>query len=121
MSRPAWLLVFLALALPAQAQLTKCVDERGRVHYTDKPIPGCKPSAQQPATPQGAPAAKKEPPKPAAKAPAKVAKRAERLPTADECKSARQQREWLTSDRTKEMTNREARIGQVNEIIRKCR
>jgi hypothetical protein len=32
----------LALALPAQAQVYKCVDERGVTHYTDKPRPGCK-------------------------------------------------------------------------------
>ena len=56
--------LFLALALPAHAQLTKCVDERGRVHYTDKPIPGCKPTAQQPAAvqpPSPAPAVKNPP------------------------------------------------------------
>lgn len=29
-------------ALPAQAQVYKCVDERGVTHYTDKPPPGCK-------------------------------------------------------------------------------
>ena len=29
-------------ALPAHAQMYKCVDERGVTHYTDKPVPGCK-------------------------------------------------------------------------------
>jgi len=32
----------LLIALPASAQMYKCVDERGVVHYTDKPTPGCK-------------------------------------------------------------------------------
>ena len=32
----------LAAALPLQAQVYKCVDERGVTHYTDKPPPGCK-------------------------------------------------------------------------------
>jgi len=32
----------LAAALPAPAQMYKCVDERGVTHYTDKPRPGCK-------------------------------------------------------------------------------
>lgn len=29
-------------AFPLHAQMVKCVDERGVVHYTDKPRPGCK-------------------------------------------------------------------------------
>jgi len=29
-------------ACPLHAQMIKCVDERGVVHYTDKPRPGCK-------------------------------------------------------------------------------
>jgi hypothetical protein len=35
-------LAALFLALPAHAQIYKCVDERGVTHYTDKPRPGCK-------------------------------------------------------------------------------
>jgi hypothetical protein len=34
--------VLLAAVLPAQAQIYKCVDERGVTHYSDKPAPGCK-------------------------------------------------------------------------------
>jgi len=37
----AFLTALLLLALPAQAQMHKCVDERGVTHYTDKPRPGC--------------------------------------------------------------------------------
>jgi hypothetical protein len=32
----------LALALPAQAQMYKCVDARGVTHYADQPTAGCK-------------------------------------------------------------------------------
>lgn len=32
----------LAAAWPAQAQMYKCVDERGVVHYADQPRPGCR-------------------------------------------------------------------------------
>jgi hypothetical protein len=32
----------LLAALPAQAQMYKCVDERGVTHYTDKPPAACK-------------------------------------------------------------------------------
>lgn len=32
----------LLAALPAYAQMYKCVDERGITHYSDKPRPGCK-------------------------------------------------------------------------------
>ena len=31
----------LLCAVPAWAQMYKCVDERGVTHYTDKPKPGC--------------------------------------------------------------------------------
>ena len=36
-------LVLLAIALPAQAQMYKCVDERGKAYYRDQPGSGCKP------------------------------------------------------------------------------
>jgi hypothetical protein len=36
------LLAALLAALPAHAQMVKCVDERGVTHYTDKPRPGCR-------------------------------------------------------------------------------
>lgn len=34
--------VLALTALPAAAQMYKCVDERGVTHYSDKPRPGCK-------------------------------------------------------------------------------
>lgn len=36
----------LLLPGPLAAQVYKCVDERGRTHYSDKPGPGCKQSAE---------------------------------------------------------------------------
>jgi hypothetical protein len=36
------LVLLFACAMPAAAQMYKCVDERGRTHYTDKMAPGCK-------------------------------------------------------------------------------
>jgi hypothetical protein len=38
----ALFIVLLVLALPAQAQMYKCVDARGKIQYTDKPLEGCK-------------------------------------------------------------------------------
>lgn len=32
----------MVAAIPADAQMFKCVDERGVTHYSDKPQPGCK-------------------------------------------------------------------------------
>ena len=115
------LLMLAMLALPAEAQLHKCIDERGRVHYTDKPIPGCKPTAQQPVPPP----ARKEAPKPVATAPGKAAKAAKAapapLPSVAECNAAREQHEWLRSDRGKSVEMRETRIAQMEQTMRKCR
>jgi hypothetical protein len=36
------LAALLAASVPAQAQMYKCVDERGVTSYSDKPQPGCK-------------------------------------------------------------------------------
>lgn len=36
------LAVLFAAASPVQAQMYKCVDERGVTHYSDKPLAGCK-------------------------------------------------------------------------------
>lgn len=35
-------LTLLAAALPAQAQMYKCVDDRGHAYYRDQPATGCK-------------------------------------------------------------------------------
>ena len=56
--------VLLAFSIPAQAQTYKCVDERGKTRYSDKPIPGCK----APGTVVAPPPAKAAAPSKAAKA-----------------------------------------------------
>jgi hypothetical protein len=38
----ALIAALLLAALPAQAQIYKCVDARGTTHYSDKPLPDCK-------------------------------------------------------------------------------
>lgn len=60
------LAVLLASALPAHAQMYKCVDARGVTHYTDKPLPGCKGrpvniQGQPPLSGQVAPPSKPDP------------------------------------------------------------
>jgi hypothetical protein len=56
------LLVFL-IALDADAQMYKCVDERGKIQYTDKPQAGCKESAIKPSPPLSGSGEVKPPPK----------------------------------------------------------
>lgn len=57
-SRYSFLVLLLALAVPvASAQVYKWVDEKGRVHYGEKPPAGSKSSAlKPPAAPPNAPA-----------------------------------------------------------------
>lgn len=45
----------LALALPAQAQLYKCVDEHGRTSYSGQPAAGCKAVDIRPSPPLSGP------------------------------------------------------------------
>ena len=73
------LLALLLTTTHALAQLHKCIDERGRTQYTDKPVPGCKPvgdpqPSAAPAQPKAAPSqgVASVPAKPAAKAGAKA-------------------------------------------------
>jgi hypothetical protein len=117
----AGFLVLFFVTAPAHAQLVKCIDERGRVHYTDKPIPGCKPTSQQPIQPAPPPPAAKK--KDAGKALARAPARAKPAPppSVAECKAAKEQREWLLSDRGKAVDMREARVAQVEQTMRKCR
>lgn len=44
-------LLLLLFPLCAQAQMYKCVDERGKTQYTDKPQAGCKATAIKPSPP----------------------------------------------------------------------
>jgi hypothetical protein len=139
--------VLLVAAFPAAAQLHKCIDERGRTQYTDKPVPGCRPVGDP--QPSAAPAQ----PKPAAKAGAKVAAKAkpsgpaakpyvptaptakagkppaakktvaprqDRTQLASRCKSMRQEYDWLAGPRGERVENRAARIDQVKRAMNAC-
>jgi len=56
--KPLGLAVLLLAAAPAFAQMYKCVDEKGKTQYSDKPGPNCKGGAVQlQAPPPPAPAA----------------------------------------------------------------
>lgn len=141
--KPIALALFLVAAFPAAAQMHKCVDERGRVHYTDKPGPGCKPAAAalQPAAPPAAksapgPAAKSAaargasplvPPgqkratkaRPAAKVAAASAAD-DRAQLAARCKTLREEHAWLMSPRGSGVEAHAARVGQVERALRAC-
>jgi hypothetical protein len=133
--------LLLLLAAPAlQAQMYKCKDERGRWVFSDKPLPGCadapetpgtkspapqSPPLAKPATPQSAPASSKAPARSAAatvRTPQKPAPMTEqeRAYFASECKSAREQLQWLLGPRGKGVENREARAGVLKQKISQC-
>ena len=67
-------LMLLMLAASAQAQMYRCVDAKGKVQYSDKPIAGCQTVKRQE---NAAPAPK---PKPAAKAAPKASRSAAAIP-----------------------------------------
>ena len=123
------LVVLLAVATPAAAQLFKCVDAKGRTHYTDKPLPGCKgqetlrpPAQQQETTPLRAPpqtqtqkaAAQKQAEKKKAKPKADFAWHNPKQHAAF-CKGLRQQQDTLKKANAGEF--REARLGQVQREL----
>ena len=126
--RIACLIVLLCVCLPAAAQMVKCVDERGRTHYTDKPEVDCKTAkgstviAPAPApAPKGAP----KPVKPAAAE--KKTAAAKREPTAGErarfesdCKINQELLEWLQSPRAADVKNRAARAEKIQQAMRGC-
>ncbi len=119
--------VLLAFSLPAQAQMYKCVDEKGKTRYTDKPIPGCKAQTKLAAPPL--PAKGVLPGKgvsPAAQAPARRAAKAEpteheKAYAASRCKTLKQEEQWLLSPRGAAVEAHDARLGQVRQALSACR
>jgi hypothetical protein len=138
------IVLLLGLAAPAaQAQMYKCVDERGRVTYADKPQPGCKggPVDIQPipsisgAAP--APAARPENAVQDADLRRRMAEREQRLATEkqaleERCTKIRQELDWLSSGTRVSRINdagervfmddatREQRIGELRDQARAC-
>ena len=129
--------VLLAVSIPVQAQMYKCVDEGGKARYSDKPIAGCKTQTKLAAPPppaKGAPGARGSLPKgfaapkasASAQAPAKRAAKAE--PTEQEkayfasrCKTLKEEEQWLLSPRGAVTEARDARLGQVRQALSACR
>ena len=117
----------LLLAAPhAVAQLHKCIDERGRTQYTDKPVPGCKPvgdpqPSAAPAQPKAAPSqsAASVPAKPAAKAAAKAKPSGPAakpyVPTAPTVKASKPQAAQKTAALKQERTQLASRCKGLKE------
>lgn len=119
------LAVLLAAAPAAQAQLFKCVDAKGRTHYTDKPLPGCKggPAEIKPPPPSATETqAKQEKARRAAEKKKPDAQRAqldaqEKAQLAGRCQGLRQEEAWLSKSQAE---NRDIRLGQVRQALRAC-
>ncbi len=115
--------LLLALALPAYAQMYKCVDARGKIQYSDKPLAGCRAEKALEA-PRSAPAPKlaarvpgrgRDAPKaanPEAVAPSQLAAR---------CKTLREEHDWLNSADGKKVDFHTERVAQVEQALGACR
>jgi Domain of unknown function (DUF4124) len=119
------LVLLAALAAPAQAQLYKCVDARGKVEYTDNPA-NCKSVAkavEQPKPRPTSPAPAAKAPVKAKEAPTKVAKEPElsRTQLAARCKTMREELDWLNSPRGRNVEYHTERVAQVEQGLRACR
>ena len=142
--RLACLVACVALLVPAaQAQMYKCVDERGRVQYSDKPQPGCKggPVDIQPIPPLSGQVATPPSPSSTAQQDADFKRRQteherqesqEKLAQAERCQRVRQELAWLSAGRRlaqitdsgeriyMDDATREARLSQLRQQVRGC-
>jgi hypothetical protein len=137
---PAALFFVLLVPLGAAAQMVKCVDQRGRTHYTDKPEADCKgaKSTTTIAPPPGsaAPAPPVPPPQKSskaapAKAPgpqAKAGSKGRTLPRTeqeerkfrDDCKSSQDMLDWLGTPAGQKAENHAARVEMIKRSMRNC-
>jgi hypothetical protein len=126
--------ILLAAAFPAAAQLVKCVDEKGRTHYTDKPDQDCKGAKSQkeiapPPAPQAKPAPKAAAPKPQAKKPETPGKPAakkelseqEKRWYASQCKSTQDLLDMVKGPAGEKMPDRDSRIAYLTKALRDCK
>jgi hypothetical protein len=139
--RRACLAVCLALLAPAaQAQMYKCVDANGRVHYSDKPQPGCKGGPvelQQIPTVPGQASTPQSGAQQDADFRRRQSERArqeanEKAAQTERCTRARQELEWLSSSgRLVEINDagervfldeatRESRLARAKQQMRSC-
>jgi Domain of unknown function (DUF4124) len=138
-----WLaLAAMLVALPASAQMYKCVDARGVVTYSDKPSPGCKggPVDIQPIPPLSGQAAKPKAPNPAQQDAEFNRRQIERerqdalgkAAQTERCARVRQELAWLSAGTRVSRINdagervymddatRDARLAQLKQQIRGC-
>jgi len=118
--------VLLAFSIPAQAQMYKCVDEKGKTRYSDKPVPGCKAQSKLAAPPLPTKARPPGKAPPARQAPAQRAARAEpteheKAYAASRCKTLKQEEQWLLSPRGAAVQSQAEMLGQVRQALRACR
>ena len=132
----------LLVALPAHAQMYKCVDKRGVVSYSDKPSPGCKggPVQIQPIPPlsgqESAPAAVNPSAQDADFKRRQIEReRYESLEKAaqqERCQKVRQEIDWLSAGTRVAKINdagervymddatRESRLAMLRQAVRGC-
>jgi len=136
-------LAAVLLALPAYAQMYKCVDARGRVQYSDKPQPGCQggPVDIQPIPPLSGQAAPPPAPSGTAQQDADFRRRQiererqeanEKSAQAERCQRVRQEIDWLSAGTRVSKINdagervymdeatRESRLTQLRQAVRGC-
>jgi len=135
------LALLLASGGAVQAQMYKCVDERGVTHYTDKPRPGCKggevdirpiPSLSGSVTERSADFEREEADFKRRQNERERAAAKERAELAARCKSLRQEQARLSSGRPLAQVNangervyvpdemRDQRLAQVRDALRGC-
>ena len=132
----------LLIALPASAQMYKCVDQRGVVTYTDKPTAGCKggPVDIQPIPPLSGQATKPKAASPAQQDAEFNRRQIERerqdslgkAAQQERCALVRQELAWLSAGTRVSRINdagervymddatRDARLAQLKQQVRGC-
>lgn len=118
--------LLLALAVPAYADMYKCVDARGKIQYSDKPMPGCRAEKALEAPARNAAVA------PAPKLAARASARGKDAPKATNpeavaptqlaarCKTLREEQEWLKSADGKKVDFHTERVAQVEQALGAC-
>lgn len=133
--------VFLVAALPAAAQMYKCVDEQGVTHYSDKPRPGCKggkvdirpiPSVSGQTTPPPSDVSRQDADFKRRQIEIQEAEAKEKAALGERCARLRRDFEWLSSGVRISQRNaqgerafvddatRDARLAQVKDQLRAC-
>ena len=135
--KAALLAALLLLPLSAAAQMVKCVDARGRTHYTDKPDADCKgaksttviaPAPGPAPSPAPAAPAARSSKAPAGKAPGPQAKAPKAQPRSDhdqrkflaDCRASQEMLEWLGTPAGQKSENHAARVQMLQRSMRDC-